>query len=143
MLVKRGERLIVCDVDTEFCNGLLQIVSSRKRLIRNEITSPDLEDGEISVTPSDCSTSSLSSTQDEESHNLGEADDGGGKEYVDLRWDQFPNLVEYTFKVILCGDASVGKTSFLNQLCLKEFRESTIATIGNQFYKWHPNVSSS
>ena len=52
------------------------------------------------------------------------------QDYDEVDWEEFPNLVEYTFKVILCGDAAVGKTSFLNQLCLGEFRESTIATIG-------------
>ena len=107
------------------------------------MTSPDLEDEELTSNDKSSSdeytstanttpntTRHLSEDEEEEKERKKEAAERAEQEYVQLDWYQFPNLVEYTFKVILCGDASVGKTSFLNQLCLREFRESTIATIG-------------
>uniref|UniRef100_A0A3B3QF24 Small monomeric GTPase n=1 Tax=Paramormyrops kingsleyae TaxID=1676925 RepID=A0A3B3QF24_9TELE len=35
-----------------------------------------------------------------------------------------------TYKIVLAGDAAVGKSSFLHRLCKNEFRGNTSATLG-------------
>uniref|UniRef100_A0A6I8NXY0 RAS and EF-hand domain containing n=1 Tax=Ornithorhynchus anatinus TaxID=9258 RepID=A0A6I8NXY0_ORNAN len=40
---------------------------------------------------------------------------------------------EKTFKIVLAGDAAVGKSSFLMRLCKNEFRGNTSATLGVDF----------
>ena len=105
--------------------------SKPKILLRNEGTSPDLED-DVSLTSSYNTETGQSEGDVTNTPNIDEVIEQG---YDEVDWEEFPNLVEYTFKVILCGDAAVGKTLFLNQLCLGEFRESTIATIGWCFHK--------
>lgn len=37
---------------------------------------------------------------------------------------------ERAYKIVLAGDAAVGKSSFLLRLCKNEFRRNTSATLG-------------
>ena len=41
----------------------------------------------------------------------------------------------WVVKVVLIGDASVGKSSLAVQLCLKRFYEDHVPTIGGSFYQ--------
>ncbi|XP_006005595.1 ras and EF-hand domain-containing protein [Latimeria chalumnae] len=45
---------------------------------------------------------------------------------------KYPNS-EKAFKIVLAGDAAVGKSSFLLRLCKNEFRNNTSATLGVDF----------
>ncbi|XP_075249245.1 uncharacterized protein LOC142341861 isoform X2 [Convolutriloba macropyga] len=152
--IEYSEVTMSTDTERDDTANTSQAEGAPKRVVRNEMTSPDLEDEEltsndksssdeytstVNTTPN--TTRHLSEDEGEEEERKKEAAERAEQEYVQLDWYQFPNLVEYTFKVILCGDASVGKTSFLNQLCLREFRESTIATIGMSFFRHKFRVS--
>ncbi|XP_069481985.1 ras and EF-hand domain-containing protein [Ambystoma mexicanum] len=46
---------------------------------------------------------------------------------------KYPNP-EKTYKIVLAGDAAVGKSSFLMRLCKNEFRGNTSATLGVDFH---------
>ena len=43
---------------------------------------------------------------------------------------ELPGRSGKLYKMILCGDASVGKSSFILRLCKNEFRKHTRATLG-------------
>ncbi|CAK8682444.1 unnamed protein product [Clavelina lepadiformis] len=47
---------------------------------------------------------------------------------------ELPGRSGKLYKVILCGDASVGKSSFILRLCKNEFRKHTRATLGVDFH---------
>ncbi|KAI4878132.1 hypothetical protein NFI96_007712 [Prochilodus magdalenae] len=44
-----------------------------------------------------------------------------------------PQVSDKTYKIVLAGDAAVGKSSFLLRLCKNEFKGSTSATLGVDF----------
>jgi len=41
---------------------------------------------------------------------------------------------DYSFKVILIGDVSVGKSSLINQFCNEKFMDTVASTIGVDLY---------
>lgn len=41
---------------------------------------------------------------------------------------------EKAYKIVLAGDAAVGKSSFLTRLCKNEFRGNTSATLGRVIF---------
>lgn len=40
---------------------------------------------------------------------------------------------DYMFKIILVGDAGVGKTAFISQYCDRTFTSTSVSTIGIDF----------
>ena len=44
--------------------------------------------------------------------------------------DNRPSSSQKAYKIVLAGDAAVGKSSFLMRLCKNEFRGNTSATLG-------------
>ena len=43
------------------------------------------------------------------------------------------NIFDYLFKVVVIGDANVGKTSLINQFCNKSFSDKLSTTVGVDF----------
>ncbi|XP_024415696.2 ras and EF-hand domain-containing protein isoform X2 [Desmodus rotundus] len=52
---------------------------------------------------------------------------------TDMAEDNRPSSSQKAYKIVLAGDAAVGKSSFLMRLCKNEFRGNTSATLGVDF----------
>jgi GTPase SAR1 family protein len=52
-------------------------------------------------------------------------------------------MADYMYKIILVGEASVGKSSIINRFADDSFEESYLSTIGVDFkFKWQQNYIS-
>ena len=48
---------------------------------------------------------------------------------------------DYLFKVILIGDANVGKSSLISQFCNEKFMDTVASTVGVDFYIKEFNIN--
>ncbi|XP_010225220.1 PREDICTED: ras-related protein Rab-3D-like, partial [Tinamus guttatus] len=64
--------------------------------------------------------------------------------YSYLKEERINSVPDHLFKIILVGNSSVGKTSFLRRFCEDRFFPGTAATVGKfkKHYKYYYSSSS-